>query len=266
MRKKAKASPVLPGFGFCHEILAANHTLIGGCTGSGKSVLLADILWTLAGYDARYNRMVLIDLKRVELARWRALPHVLDSVTESEEVIPLLDWLLGIMDYRYKDMQKKGLVKSDMANIWVIIDEFAQVLLIPGAEKRLIRLGQLARAARIHLVLATQNVSRKGIPAALQQNFTCRVGLACASAIESRQIIEEKGCEDLPDYGFCYIKQGRHKYLQEVPMLEDWEIARRIAIACGKLKKKKLRPGATIGRDPLEEIWTDCAAELQKRA
>ena len=115
-------------------------------------------------------------------------------------------------------MQQRGQTESDHNYVHVVIDELAEVARVKGSLERIDKLMRLGRAARIHLIMATQNVSRSsGIPAYIWQNVTCTIGLRCRSAIESRQIIGVKGCEDLPRYGYCYIQDANGIRLEQVP-------------------------------------------------
>ncbi len=220
----------LPGFNFAHKLLASNHVLIGGCTGSGKSVLLSDILWTLSGYNPHDDKYILVDLKRVELNHFKRFPHCIRFVNDKADVIPVLDRLVDIMNTRYSRMEKLEQRQSKEFRIYLIIDEFTQVLDICGkqAELKIAELLRMARAANIHLILATQDVSRKAIPASIQKNIVTRVGLACETAIDSKQIIGIPGCEQLPDYGYAYLKQGRKLDLFQVPMISDTDIQTRL--------------------------------------
>ncbi len=205
-------------------IVNENATLIAGRPGSGKSVLTSGMMFRLTGYDPSYVHVIIFDLKRVEMARWEDFPHVTGVVTEPEDVNPMLDRIIDRMECRYKDMKKRRLLQSDHRFIYVIIDELAQVLRVKGAEERIDQLLRLARAANIRLVMATQNPSRQNIPACIQQNVACAVGLRCRNAIESRQIIGVKGCETLPRYGKAYVETADGLFLIDIPMVTDEEI------------------------------------------
>lgn len=198
---------ILPEWDFCREALSEGHVLMGGRTGSGKSTLMADFLYTITAESHLSAEMVLIDLKRVELVDWKDFPHTKRLVTEPEDLIPCLDWLIAEMNARYRLMQKKHQKLSTCRDLYVVIDELAQVLTVKGAEDRIDELLRLGRAARIVLVMATQNVSRGkgGVPARIWQNVSCRIGLHCTTPIESRQVIGMNGCESLPRYGECLI-------------------------------------------------------------
>jgi len=210
-----------------YKLCDETHIMIAGTTGSGKSVFINNLLCALTSYPTDSQRLVLIDLKRVELSRWEDDPHVLRSITEPEDVNKTLDWLIDVMEKRYRAMKKKRLVKSQEYYITVVIDELAEVMRVKGAEARIDTLLRLARASNIQLIMATQNPSRtSGIPARIFQNVSCCVGLRCKTAIESRQIIGLKGCEELPRYGKAYISNPDGLFLVDVPIAtkEDFNI------------------------------------------
>jgi len=214
----------------CNEI----HTMIAGTTGSGKSTLTSALMYLLTGYDPSYQRIVIFDLKRVEMARWEEFPHIDNIVTEPEDVIPALDHLIDVMEMRYKDMRRRRLRQSDHHYIHVIIDELAQVLRVKGAVDRIDQLLRLARAANIHLIMATQQPSRSAIPATIWADVTCTVGLRCKTAIESRQVIGVKGCELLPRYGKAYVQSADGLFLIDIPFVTDEEIEDQLEMWTGK--------------------------------
>lgn len=200
------------------------HTLIAGTTGSGKSVLLDDLLYVLTGYDPTEEQIILIDLKRVSFLKWRKFPHVVQLVTEPEDVIPCLDRIINQMERRYKSMMARELEQSRDCHIHVVIDELAQVLTVKGAEERIDQLLRLARAANIHLIMATQQPSRAAIPAKIWANVTCTVGLRCKNPIESRQVIGVKGCESLPHHGHAFVQYSEGLVPIDIPKVERWQV------------------------------------------
>ena len=190
--------------GLCDLLLHSPHVLIGGTTGSGKSVLLDDIIYTIIStHTPNDARIILVDPKRVTFTKYRHLPHVEQIQTENDAIIKLLNDVVFTMENRYKKMREKGILNYDGKIIFVIIDEIAD--LMDTAGKRVLpliqRIAQLGRASEIHLICATQRPSRKTIPAEMVNNFTSRVALRCLNAIESRQLLNKKGAETLPQYG-----------------------------------------------------------------
>lgn len=226
----------LPGFPFCRELLESNHILIGGATGCGKSVVLSDLLYTITSYHPEDKQIFIIDLKRISLIKWKQFPHVIKYIQDKELVIPTLECIYRIMMNRYKYMEDNEQDFYPGSAVYLVIDELPQII---GIRERidkstvktvvdiLTSLLQLARAANIHIIAASQNMSRCGVPSALQQNFDCRIGLHCATALESRQAINKSGCEYLPKYGQAIILcDGFYKRIQ-VPMLSNDQIEER---------------------------------------
>lgn len=178
------------------DIVKSPHVLVAGTTGSGKSVLLHSLLMhTLSNQVCLH---VLIDLKRVELIDFKDTGFCVKYVSEPEDVVPVLDAMIQIMDERYKNMKGKH---TDEMPIYIAIDELADCLDISGVLDRLVKIGRLGRASEIHLIGCTQDPSRNTLSARLMQNFTTCIALRCRSAIESRQIIGKEGAELLPKYG-----------------------------------------------------------------
>ena len=227
IKRQVNKMLTLPGFTFAHDILSANHCLIGGCTGSGKSVLLNDILYTLTGYNPKDNVCIIIDLKRIDFLQWEKFPHVLKIVTDPGLVIPYIDFIINEMENRYSEMEKNRTKNCDAVSLYLIIDEFAQLLTIPGCEQRIVKLGRLARAADIHVILATQDVSKKTISAQIQQNFVYTIGLKCRDKIASKQIIGKYGCETLPRYGKAIVCNGMDYNTIDVPFITEDDIKQR---------------------------------------
>lgn len=221
----------LPGFNFAHDILSANHALIGGCTGSGKSNLLNCILYTLTGYNPENNQCIIIDLKRIDFTQWQKFPHIAKIIKDPKTVNAYLDLVISEMYDRYSEMERNETKICNRYTLYLIIDEINQVTQIPGTIERLTELTRLARASDIHLILAGQNNSRNvkqgGLPACIQQNITCSVGLRCKNKIESRQIIGQAGCEALPKYGKAIISEGIETNIIDIPFITEDDIKQR---------------------------------------
>lgn len=213
--------------GLCDLLLQSPHVLIGGATGSGKSVLLDDIIYTIIStYTPNDARIILLDPKRVTFTKYRYLPHVEQIQTETGAIMQLLHDLVLTMEHRYKEMQEKNIVDYDGKKIFVIFDEIADFMTkkeIKGDFIRLIqRLTQLGRASKIMLIGATQCPNRKIIPAEIVVNFTGRVALRCLSAIESRQLLNKKGAETLPRHGSAiYLHCDGLFYTGEIPYFPE---------------------------------------------
>lgn len=216
-------------WGICDELLTKPHLLIAGSTGSGKSVLINSILYTLLTYQPTEKRVMLIDPKRVELYEYKRLPHCIGYASEVPDIIALLRRACEIMDKRYIEMQKAGKKLYDGEDVYVVVDEFADLMLMTkDAEPLIQRLAQLGRAARMHLVIATQAPNRQVLKANILLNLTDRVALHCNDPIESRQILGQKGAETLPRYGKAIYKSAEGMTLITIPLTPDDDIAARI--------------------------------------
>ena len=185
------------------------HTLIGGCTGSGKSVLINSFIG-YAYQNFKSDRFVFIDPKRVELIKYRDTRPCFLYASENVDIINALKKAIDVMETAYREMQAKGLNESDKGHLYIIIDELADLMTQKDVRAvifpMLQRIAQLGRAAHIHLICATQAPSRKVIPAELTLNFTMRIALRCATPIESKQVLNGfDGAELLPRYGECLI-------------------------------------------------------------
>ena len=214
----------------------ATHLLIGGTTGSGKSVILNGLLHTaLALYGPGEMSFILIDPKIVELSPYKRLPHVLRYETEPEEVLSLLRQIYGFMMTRYEEMDRTGDKKYKGTKLVIVIDELADLLMSKcgkDIKAELVKILQKGRAASIMVIMATQSPSRKILSAELVLNVPNRIALYCDNAIESKQIIGVKGAEDLPWHGSCLYKYpGKNglERLDNIPVFPDSELKNRIA-------------------------------------
>lgn len=205
------------------DILSSPHTLIAGTTGSGKSTCLNTIICQALQEDSRTTKMVFIDLKRVEFAKYRSVPHCIRMVTDPEEVVFTLDAITEEMEYRYRAIPP-GTYQSLEPDIYVVIDELAYTLQLKGALARLTDIGRLGRAANIHLICATQDPSRKTLCSQLMQNFTNVLALRCRSAIESRQILGVAGAESLPPRGRGIYQNAFGNKNIDIPFIDPLEV------------------------------------------
>ena len=223
--------------------IVSSHTLIAGTTGSGKSVLLNDILVALYHWGAIYNkpRCIFFDLKRVELKPYRSLKgFCLGYVTEPRQVTVALDYAIEEMEARYAEMSGR---KSNRPPLIIVVDELADMLSIRGVLDRLVKIGRLGRAANVRLLCCTQDPSRRTLSAQLMQNFTCAVALRCKTAIESRQIIGVPGAEDLPRYGVGILSDPDGMREISIPFMSDEWLDAYIAVQPKKTApQKKLVP------------------------
>lgn len=216
--------------GLCSDILKQPHTLIAGASNSGKSVLINDIIYTALYQDPSRLQLVLIDPKRVELIDYKPLPHTLRYASEPVEMINTLKWCVDLMETRYTEMQKKRIKKYDGSNIYIFIDEFADLMTTQKKETLplLQRIAQLGRAANIHLIAATQRPTKDIVNGQIKVNMDSRIALRCPTAQDSRNIINVNGAEQLPRHGFGYYLTPERFEKVPIPYITDEELKDRV--------------------------------------
>ncbi len=217
-RKKPLAIPMgrdVSGQSVVIELASLPHMLVAGTTGSGKSVFLASIVSSLVLNNSPEEvKMIMLDPKRVELTRFNGLPHLIGPVeTEGERIIGVLRWAAREMDRRYKLLELENARNIDAYNanlgrrrkhehlpyIVLLIDEIGDLMMShpDEIEGTVTRLAQKARAAGIHLVIATQRPSTDVLTGLIKANFPGRVSFAVASGTDSRVILDYTGAETL---------------------------------------------------------------------
>lgn len=216
------------------DMLSQPHLMIAGATGSGKSVVINALIYTalykLPADHADGAQFILIDPKRVELAKYRTLPHTIRYASEPADMIAALRLAMDITETRYKAMQQRGEYKYSGGHIYVIIDEFADLMTTNKKQVQPLiqRLAQIGRAANVHIILATQCPLAKVIPTEIKVNFDARLGLRTACAQDSRNIIRQNGLECLPRYGQGIYITPEENTLYNIPMIPDSEITERV--------------------------------------
>jgi S-DNA-T family DNA segregation ATPase FtsK/SpoIIIE len=240
------------GKGVSGEPVAADlakmpHLLIAGTTGSGKSVCINSIIGCLLMHNAPEDvRIVLIDPKRVELAHFAHIPHLVFSkiITDVEDVLGTLQAVIHEMESRYRRFASIGVRNIDGYNkspratyklpYWVmIIDELADLMMAAPiqVERQVCRLAQLARATGIHLVIATQRPSVDVVTGLIKANFPTRIAFAVSSQVDSRTILDGAGAEKLLGRGdmlFMPTDASKPKRLQG-SFVSDAELDRVVA-------------------------------------
>ncbi|HVV25486.1 MAG TPA: DNA translocase FtsK 4TM domain-containing protein [Candidatus Saccharimonadales bacterium] len=191
------------------------HLLVAGQTGSGKSVMINDILTSLLYRNSPADlKLILVDPKQVELKPYDDIPHLLTPVlTEPEKCISALKWAVAEMERRYKalaDERKRNIAEYNnlkkeegMPYIVIVIDELADLMMMAArdVEALIVRIAQKARAVGIHLVLATQRPSVDVITGLIKANIPARIAFTTASQVDSRTIIDQIGAEKLLGQG-----------------------------------------------------------------
>lgn len=224
---KRWTTPTGTAQGLYLDILRQPHALLAGATGSGKSVAIHGIISTILLFAPSQKTFVLIDPKRVELSTYKKTPHACRYASEPDQIRQALQQVLQEMETRYKTMQRQGVTNWQHRQIYVIIDELADLL---TTDKKFItpilcRLAQLGRASGIHLILATQRPTKDIINGQITVNLDCRLALRCPTAQDSRNIIHTAGAENLPRFGFGYYltPETMQPTLQQIPMISEQE-------------------------------------------
>jgi len=218
-------------------VFDAEHTLIAGTTGAGKSVLLNGVLRDLLRSKAPCEaRLYLIDPKALELDYLRELPHVDGYADTDAGALELLERVAELMRTRNNYCKEHHLRSYPGRAAYVIIDELHPLMTREqGAKIRrvLSLLLTQARAANIHIVALTQCPNRKALPADVVSLFTLRIGLRTTSPIESRQVVGVAGCEKLPRHGRVLISNGPDLLTCRVPMTDYAEVDELVAYWTG---------------------------------
>jgi DNA segregation ATPase FtsK/SpoIIIE, S-DNA-T family len=232
------------------------HLLVAGTTGSGKSVgVNAMILSLLYRLSPEQCRFLMIDPKMLELSVYNGIPHLLcPVVTEPAKAVAALNWVVAEMEQRYRRMSLLAVRNIDVFNnrvrhaqrrvgpgspttpkiasmpyIVVVVDEFADLMLVAGKEieAAVQRLAQMARAAGIHLIMATQRPSVDIVTGTIKANFPTRISYKVASKFDSRTILNQQGAEQLLGEGDMLFSSGAGRTLRvHGPFVSDEEVER----------------------------------------
>ena len=220
------------------DLASMPHLLIAGTTGSGKSVCINTIILSLL-YRHTPNRckFILIDPKMLELSTYEGIPHLLCPViTEAKKAASVLGWVVKEMENRYRLMTKEGVRNIDgynakhtlpMPYIVVVVDEMSDLMLVAGKEieNYIQKLSQMARAAGIHIIMATQRPSVDVITGTIKANFPTRISFQVTSKIDSRTILGEQGAEQLLGKGdMLYMSSANRIVRIHSPFVSDNEI------------------------------------------
>ncbi len=214
------------------------HLLIAGTTGSGKSVCINTIILSLLyRHGPDKCKFILIDPKMLELSTYEGIPHLLCPViTEAKRAASVLGWVVKEMESRYRLMTKVGVKNIDgynskhklpMPYIVVIVDEMSDLMLVSGKEIEgyIQKLSQMARAAGIHIIMATQRPSVDVITGTIKANFPTRISFQVTSKIDSRTILGEQGAEQLLGKGDMLYMSSANKIVRiHAPFVSESEI------------------------------------------
>ena len=232
----------IDGNKICVNLAKMPHLLIGGTTGSGKSVCINSMIMSIITHATPAEvRMVLIDPKRIEFSQYNGIPHLyVPVVTEPKEAAAALRWGVVEMERRLKVFETVGarnigfynqkIQSGELANedgeapkempyIVIVIDELSDLMMAAGkdVEDSIVRISQLARAAGIHLIVATQRPSSNVVTGMIKANITNRIALTVATGVDSRVILDQTGAEKLVGHGdmlFSKPEWGKPKRIQ----------------------------------------------------
>ena len=220
------------------DLASMPHLLIAGTTGSGKSVCINTIILSLLyRHTPEKCKFILIDPKMLELSTYEGIPHLLCPViTEAKKAASVLGWVVKEMESRYRLMTKDGVRNIDgynikhklpMPYIVVVVDEMSDLMLVAGKdiENYIQKLSQMARAAGIHIIMATQRPSVDVITGTIKANFPTRISFQVTSKIDSRTILGEQGAEQLLGKGdMLYMTSANKMTRIHAPFVSEDEI------------------------------------------
>ena len=228
----------ISGLPIIGDLASMPHLLIAGTTGSGKSVCINTIILSLLyRHSPDRCKFILIDPKMLELSTYEGIPHLLCPViTEAKKAASVLGWVVKEMESRYRLMTKEGVRNIDSYNskhklpmpyIVVVVDEMSDLMLVAGKEieNYIQKLSQMARAAGIHIIMATQRPSVDVITGTIKANFPTRISFQVTSKIDSRTILGEQGAEQLLGKGDMLYMSSANKIVRiHAPFVSDNEI------------------------------------------